>query len=91
MRKVIINATPIIGLSIIGKLDLLNELFETVYVPEAVYKEIVFDSTRTYGKEELDEAISSGVFQLYKVQSGEMVNKMYGKLHEGELESNHWC
>ncbi len=46
----------------------------------------VIDSTRTYGKEELDDVISSGVFQLYKVQSGEMVNKMYGKLHEGELE-----
>lgn len=65
---------------------MLNELFETVYVPEAVYKEIVIDSTRAYGKEELDLAISSGVFQLYKVQNSDMVNKMYGKLHEGELE-----
>lgn len=86
MSKVITNSTPIIGLSIIGKLHLLNELFETVYVPDAVYKEIVIDSTRKYGKEELHEAISSGIFQLYTVQNSEMVNKMYGKLHEGELE-----
>ena len=32
--KIITNSTPIIGLSILGQLHLLPELFEKVYVPE---------------------------------------------------------
>lgn len=36
-NKITTNSTPIIGLSILGKLHLLGDLFEEVYVPEAVY------------------------------------------------------
>lgn len=86
MSSVIINSTPIIGLSIIGKIHLVNELFEKVYVPHAVYQEITANSKREFGKNELDEAVESGKFQLYNVKNNEMVKNMYGKLHEGELE-----
>ena len=52
--KIITNSTPIIGLSILGQLHLLADLFQQVYVPQAVYQEIVHsDSPRKYGKNEL--------------------------------------
>jgi predicted nucleic acid-binding protein len=40
MIKVMCNASPIIGLSILGKLNLLWEMFE-VFIPEEVYNEVV--------------------------------------------------
>ena len=36
------NSSPIIGLSIICKLDLLWQLFNEDFISEAVYNEIVF-------------------------------------------------
>lgn len=86
-NKLIINSTPIIGLSILGKLFLLADLFEKVYVPEAVYKEIIHsDSPNIYGRDELKRMIGDELFQLYRVNNSELVKKLYGKLHEGELE-----
>ncbi len=39
--KVVGNATPLIALSLINRLDLLPALFEEIVVPRAVYEEIV--------------------------------------------------
>ena len=87
MSKIISNSSPIVGLSILGKLSLLKELFDEVFIPEAVYQEIVFGNTNAeYGKKELQEAVGRGDFTLYRVQNAELVRKLYGKLHEGELE-----
>lgn len=86
-NKVITNSTPIIGLSILGKLHLLADLFEEVYVPEAVYKEVVHsDSPKVYGRQELQKMIDEERLQLYSVENSKLVQKLYGKLHEGELE-----
>ncbi len=38
------------------------------------------------GKKELQEAVGRGDFTLYRVQNAELVRKLYGKLHEAELE-----
>lgn len=38
---VVINSSPIISLAKIGKLELLNRLFEDVSITEQVYKEII--------------------------------------------------
>ncbi|SFO91952.1 DUF3368 domain-containing protein [Salibacterium halotolerans] len=87
MTKVLVNSTPIIGLSMIGKLSLLTDLFDDVLVPEAVFYEIIHDHTsKSHGKQELLEFIDKGTFQLYRVENSPMVQKLYGKLHEGELE-----
>jgi predicted nucleic acid-binding protein len=68
MNKIISNSSPIVGLSIIGELSLLRELFDEVLIPEAVYREIVIGNPgRGYGKKELQEAIERGEFKLYHV------------------------
>ncbi|HHY74695.1 MAG TPA: DUF3368 domain-containing protein [Bacillus bacterium] len=86
-NKIITNSTPIIGLSILGKLHLLADLFEEIYVPKAVFEEIIDSySSRQYGRDELARMVREGTFQLYDVQNSGLVKKLYGKLHEGELE-----
>ena len=40
-RLVIVNATPIISLALIGQLDLLNRLYGEVLTPPAVQAEIL--------------------------------------------------
>lgn len=86
-NRIITNSTPIIGLSILEKLHLLVDLFEKVYVTDAVYHEIVHNnSPRRYGKAELTRLVSEGSIILYKPENGDLVQKLYGKLHQGELE-----
>jgi len=38
---VVSNATPLIALAKIDRLDLLQELFGTIVIPQAVYEEVV--------------------------------------------------
>ena len=39
MRKVVSNTTPILSLIKIGKLDVLQKLYNKVQIPQAVYRE----------------------------------------------------
>lgn len=39
--KAVVNATPLIALSLTEHLELLNRLFTQVYVPKSVYEEVV--------------------------------------------------
>ncbi len=41
---VISNSSPLIALSSANQLDILRRLFETVYIPEAVYQETVAEN-----------------------------------------------
>ena len=51
MIRVVCNSSPIIGLSKIGKLDLLWTLFDEVIIPEAVFEEIVHGNVVQYANE----------------------------------------
>ncbi|MEW6172341.1 MAG: DUF3368 domain-containing protein [Bacillota bacterium] len=56
MRRVVVNATPIISLSIIGKLDLLRQLYGRVYIPQAVYREVSIDGKSKVGSDVLEKS-----------------------------------
>lgn len=47
--KAIVNATPLISLAILGRLDLLHQLFDEVLVPTAVYEEVVAQGAERIG------------------------------------------
>lgn len=57
--KAVINTTPLISLAIINNLSLLDELFEKVYIPNAVFKEATRKEKRktkfieTWGKNKI--------------------------------------
>ncbi len=82
---VISNSTPIIELTLLGKLELLNELFEKVYVTRQVYEEIVTGEKKNTGAMELKECIENGNIIMYNIVNNKFVDLMYGRLHKGEL------
>ncbi|MCB2361035.1 DUF3368 domain-containing protein [Clostridium estertheticum] len=87
MTKVVCNSSPIIGLSIIKKLNLLWEIFDEVYITDEVYKEITIDEKiKKTGSKELIEAIESDYIKVYSVKNKILVEQLYGRLHRGELE-----
>lgn len=54
--KVIVNATPLISLTLLGRLSLLKQMFEEVIVPLAVYEEVVVQGVGKPGAEALAAA-----------------------------------
>lgn len=88
MKTIITNTSPIIALSMIHSLPLLWKLFDKVYVPEAVVKELTSSfGENDYGRTEILEAIKEENVIVYSVKDEVLVQRMYGKLHHGELET----
>lgn len=54
--RVVSNTTPVIALSVIGRLDLLRELYTEVLIPPAVYAEVVTGGASRAGATELQRA-----------------------------------
>lgn len=81
MKKVVSNATPIISLAVIDRLALLKEIFGKIYIPSAVYDEII--SAKYPGYKEL----SSDLFEIKKVNNREDLDFFLNDLDLGEAES----
>ena len=87
MKSIITNTSPIIGLSVIGQLPLLWQLFDRVYVPQAVISELTNSlHENDYGRKEVVAALDNQKIIQYHVQDELLVQRLYGKLHKGELE-----
>ena len=52
---VISNASPLINLARIGKLDLLHELYGDLIIPEAVWHEVVVEGASQPGADDEGE------------------------------------
>lgn len=53
---VVCNSTILITLARIGKLNILKNLLKEIYIPDAVYKEVVIDGKGLPGAEEVEKA-----------------------------------
>ena len=74
---VVSNASPIIFLSKIKKLDLLLKLYKTIYIPDKVFEEI----SKGKNEEHLDKHLP-----IFKVEKcGEKI--ISSQIHEGESEA----
>ena len=54
--KVVVNSTPLIHLSAMGRLDLLKMLFREILIPEEVYEEVVLLGGERAGSVEVRKA-----------------------------------
>ena len=54
--KVVTNSTPLIALSKINRLELLREVYRSIYIPEEVYTEVVVNGV---GKPRAEEVASA--------------------------------
>ena len=70
----------------IEEFPLLFQLFDEVIVPHGVYQEVM-DGTQPFGKTELRQAVDQGIMTLYRIQNAPFVQKLLGRLHQGELEA----
>ncbi|RLD65082.1 MAG: DUF3368 domain-containing protein [Bacteroidetes bacterium] len=87
MIKAIVNASPLIALSIIRQFNLLKQIFNEIYIPKAVADEILAaESKKHFAVNELKQAINNDIFKVYTVKDSKFVGKLFGKLHKGELE-----
>ena len=81
MPRIIVNSTPIIVLSNINQLELLQKLYNDIYIPQAVYDEVT----------EKDDSACNQVkncnwIHVCKIKN-ESEKRMYqAKLHDGEVE-----
>lgn len=83
MRKVIINSTPLISLSIINKLELLNQLYDKIYIPYGVYEEVCLDGESKVGSDILKY---NNFLSIEKIKNNSARKLFQTSLHKGEVE-----
>lgn len=82
MRRVIVNSTPLIALSNIGQLELLHKLYEEIYIPQAVYREVT--EKNDTASQNIQRELSW--IHVESIQEPEKYALYKAKLHAGEVE-----
>lgn len=82
MRKVVVNSTPLIILCGIGRLDILKEMYQEIYIPVAVFREVTAKNDLACA-----QLRSAGAWIHIEQIQDYREKKMYkAKLHDGEVE-----
>ncbi|GHT91354.1 nucleic acid-binding protein [Spirochaetia bacterium] len=79
---IISDASPIIGLAICKKLDVLQSLFDDVYIPLAVYDEL-----NVQGKPEYDAIAEWAKGKIVQAGNVPLINALRVNLDPGESEA----
>ena len=79
--KIVCNATPIISLSSINKLDILKELFHSIIIPEAVYNEI--KAKESFGYKEVE----SDFIKVEQIKGRIYSELLFNQIDLGETET----
>lgn len=82
---VVSDTTPLIGLASIGRLELLRELFDDVYIPQAVFNETV-----TFGREEgkaKRKVSNADWIHVVEVKDRLAINVLLDEMDLGEVET----
>ena len=81
--KVVVNATPLIALGLLDRLELLRQMFDEVYVPVSVYEEVVVKGA---GRTGADAVGSAGWLQVVSPQAAATIEPMLLGLDAGEMD-----
>jgi len=85
MRKIISNASPLIGLCSISLLHILKELWNEIIIPEAVYREVVINGSGKPGASVIAEACHKWI-TVSSVKNMQVTQVLRALLDEGESE-----
>lgn len=85
MDRVVSNATPLIYLAKANKLSLLQTMVKKVFIPEAVYREVVSEGKRLGEKDayRVEKAINEGWILVQGVKN---IYPVEITIHPGEVE-----
>lgn len=84
--RVVVDSSCLIGLAQIGQFELLKALFLEVYVPIAVYNEVVLKGKCEIGSDETESAIRDGWILKKTVNDDVAMNALTTSLGKGEAE-----
>ena len=85
-KTVIFNSSPLINLSHVGLLHLLRKLFTEIFIPEAVFKEVVIEGRKKEDVKEIEKLINDNVIKKIEVKEKELVKAFNKDLDLGESE-----
>lgn len=83
MRKIIVNSTPIISLCSIGRIELLKNMYEKIYIPYGVYEEVCIEGSSKVGANLIEK---NSFIIINKIQNEEAKRFFKTSLHKGEVE-----
>ena len=81
--KVVVDTSPLIALSIVGKLDILKKVFDEIYIPEKVYQEVVIKGEGLIGAKEVK---SAKWIKIKKVKVPLLYSPFITGIDEGEIQ-----
>lgn len=82
---VVSNTTPLIGFAVIGRFDLLRQLFGKIHIPEAVYNEAVVAGRERGGAR--SEVSTANWIETVQVKERLAVDVLLDELDLGEAET----
>ena len=85
MPLAVSNSSPLIHLSLIGRINLLRR-FSGVFIPPAVWREVVEQGGSRPGATEIREARESGWLRVVEPSNTALVRLLEQELHPGEAE-----
>ena len=88
MTCIVVNSSVVIALSQLGKIRLLNLLYERIYVPQAVYDEVSVRGSGRPGSTELEELVErTGNVEIRSPRGRLAVESLHDPLGLGESEA----
>lgn len=81
---VVSNATPLIGMAMADRFDLLRRLFGRLYIPRGVYDEVVTEGGDRFGAQEVAQA---SWIEIAEVEDRLAVEMLEDELGRGESET----
>lgn len=87
MLSAISDSSILIALSAIGRLTLLRELYGTVTIPSAVWREVVEQGQGRSGAIEIEAAHQGGWIEIRNVVASPLLQLLKRDLDEGEAEA----
>ena len=81
------NSSPLIGLSRVGRLEVLPALYDPVWIPPAVQREVVSAGQSRAGSPEVAAAIAAGWLQVVEPSDAALLARLRVDLDPGESEA----
>lgn len=80
------DTSPILGLAVIGYLNLLQDQFGEVFIPQTVLDELKIGSNFK-GASAVSQALSDGWLKVKEIQNKPLAQSLLLDLHRGEAEA----
>lgn len=84
---VISNTTPLIGLSMLGRLELVKTLFGEIIIPPAVHHELTVKGAGRIGANEIATGVADGWIRVESLSPSPLLATLKVDLDEGESEA----